>query len=137
MPLQQEFGKDIPYIGCEFHWKQAIRRKLISYRLPIDHVTKIIGDKGYMEILCYIPIEEIIPEGIPYMRSLMHELEIQHPGPYDSFWKYFMKTWTSTYNQNTWNIYNTSRDPCVTIPHASMILLAGGLRPRTLEMKLL
>ena len=29
--LQQEFGKDIPYISYEFHWKQAIRRKLISY----------------------------------------------------------------------------------------------------------
>jgi hypothetical protein len=102
--LQQEFGKDIPYIGCEFHWKQAIRRKLISYRLPIYHVTKIIGDKGYMEILCYIPIEDIIPKGIPYVRSLMHELEMQYPGPYDSFWKYFMKTWMSTYNPNTWNI---------------------------------
>jgi len=25
--LQQGFGKDIPFIGCEFHWKQAIRRK--------------------------------------------------------------------------------------------------------------
>jgi hypothetical protein len=33
-----------------------------------------------MEILCYLPIGEIIPEGIPYVRSLMHELEIQHPG---------------------------------------------------------
>ena len=106
MSLQQEFGKDINHIGCEFHRKQAIRRKLISYRLPIYHVTTIIGDKGYMEILCYIPIEEIIPEGIPYVRSLMHELEMQHPGSYDSFWKYFMKTWMSTYNPNTWNIYN-------------------------------
>ena len=31
---------------------------------------------------------------------------MQHPGPYDSFWNYFMKTWMSTYNPNTWNIYN-------------------------------
>ena len=49
-----------------------------------------------MEILCYIPIEEIIPKGMPYVRSLMHEMEMQHPGPYDSFW--IMKMWMSTYN---------------------------------------
>ena len=66
-----------------------------SSSVQMDNFLFDIGDKGCMEILCYIPIEEIIPEGIPYVRSLMHELEIQHPGPYDSFWKYFMKTWKS------------------------------------------
>ena len=46
--LQQEFGKDIPFIGCEFHWKKAIRIKLIvSCRLPVDDITKIIGENSY------------------------------------------------------------------------------------------
>ena len=104
--LQQEFGKEIPYIACEFHWKQAIRRKLIGYNLPLDHISKIIGNNGYMEILCIIPIVEIIPKGIPYVRFLMKDLEILSPGPYDSFWKYFTKTWMVTYNPLTWNIHD-------------------------------
>jgi hypothetical protein len=104
--LQQEFGKDIPFIGCEFHWKQAIRRKLISYRLPVDDITKIIGENGYMEILCIIPIDEIISKGIPYVRFMMKDLESKNPGPYDSFWKYFSKTWLNTYDPRTWNIHN-------------------------------
>jgi len=72
MALQQEFGKDIPFIRCEFHWKQAIRRKLIIYTLPVDD---IIGKNAYVEILCIPPIDEIIPKGIPCVRFMMKDLE--------------------------------------------------------------
>jgi len=58
---------------------------LICYRLPVDDITKIIGENGYTEILCIIPIDEIIPKGIPCVRLMMKDLESKNPGPYDSF----------------------------------------------------
>ena len=37
---------------------------------------------------------------------MMKDLESKNPGPYDSFWKYFTKTWLNTYDPRTWNIHN-------------------------------
>ena len=50
--------------------------------MPLDHATKIIGENGNVEILRIITVEEIIPKGIPYVKYLMKDLEIQQPGPY-------------------------------------------------------
>jgi len=36
----------------------------------------------------------------------MLDFESKTPGPYDSFWKYFSKTWFNTYDPRTWNIDN-------------------------------
>ena len=31
-----------------------------------------------------IPIDEIIPKGIPYVRFMMKDLDCKNPGPYDN-----------------------------------------------------
>jgi len=67
-------------------------------------MTKIIGENGYMEIPCIIPIDENISKGIPYIRFMMKDLESKNPGLFDSFWKYFPKTWLNTYDPCAWNI---------------------------------
>ena len=46
-------------ILCYFHWKQAIRRKLISLKLDDAIILRLIGEGGLLEILTYIPEAEI------------------------------------------------------------------------------
>ena len=46
-------------ILCYFHWKQAIRRKLISLKLPDLIVSRLIGEGGLLELLTYIDEADI------------------------------------------------------------------------------
>ena len=46
-------------ILCYFHWKQAIRRKLISIKLPDEIIYRLIGEGGLLELLTYIPESDI------------------------------------------------------------------------------
>ena len=90
-------------VGCLFHWKQAIRRKLLKLRIPESLVSKFIGKGGPLEILCVIPINEIMTKGISYVRSKTDEGEYSER--FDSFWNYFKLTWMTMYNPTTWNIH--------------------------------
>ena len=60
-----------PLVGCSFHFKQALRRNLLSRGIPQNLVTALIGPGGWIEVLMVIPIEEIRTKGIPYVRSKM------------------------------------------------------------------
>jgi hypothetical protein len=72
--VQEEFfGDDVDIACCEFHWKQPLRRNFLQFGLPTKYVSEMIGDGGTMEILTYIPIEEIICKGVPYGRSISDE----------------------------------------------------------------
>jgi len=77
----------------------AIHGKLIVFnRSPVDDVK--VGENGYMDILCIIPIDEIIPKG---------KILDERFGDQKSFWKYFTKTWLNTYDPRTQNINNILR----------------------------
>ena len=91
-------------IGCLFHWKQAIRRKLISHHIPEQTVSKFVGKRGPLELLCVIPINEIMVKGISYVRKITDEGA--YIDKFNTFWNYFQKTWMSTYHPNTWNIHD-------------------------------
>jgi hypothetical protein len=100
----EAFG-DVPIIGCLFHFKQAIRRKLIKhYKLPEAVVTKLIGADGLMNLLTTIPICDIQKYGIPFIRSQMAEEESQYGNVLNEFWKYFVNTWMRRYCPTFWNI---------------------------------
>jgi hypothetical protein len=49
----------VPVIGCFFHWKQAIYRKLLKYGIPEDLVVLIMEKGGVIEILTLIDPAEI------------------------------------------------------------------------------
>ena len=50
-------------ILCLFHWKQAIRRKLIALKIDDFIVSKLIGENGFMDLLTIIPIADIESKG--------------------------------------------------------------------------
>jgi hypothetical protein len=52
-------------IGCLFHWKEAIRRKLVDLRIPANQI-RVAMTTGVMDTLTVIPIDEIISKGIPF-----------------------------------------------------------------------
>ena len=97
---------DAALIGCLFHWKQALRRKMLDLRIPKEVVHQLIGVEGcLMDILTVIPIEEIIPKGIPYIRANFNERGNREK--FDQFWTYFVNTWIRNYPPDLWNYTNT------------------------------
>ena len=91
-------------VGCLFHWKQAIRRKLITLRIPETLVSKFVGKGGPLELLCVIPARDILPKGISYVRSKTDEGSYSEK--FDTFWNYFRSCWMTKYDPKTWNIHD-------------------------------
>jgi hypothetical protein len=48
---------------CEFHFKQCLRRKLLSLKFEQDTITELIGEDGAIEILFVLPPDEIASYG--------------------------------------------------------------------------
>ena len=97
-------------IGCFFHFKQAIRRKLIKFNIPMDVVHDLMKPGGLIELLTVIPIEEIERFGIPFIRATFDETG--QVTKFNAFWKYFCNTWLKKYSPHSWNIHaivNTDR----------------------------
>ncbi|KAE8985556.1 hypothetical protein PR002_g22609 [Phytophthora rubi] len=73
-------------IGCLFHWKQAIRRKLIDLRIPANQIAEAMSP-GVIDVLTVIPIDEIRSKGIPYVMSIVNTKGAACI--WASFWDYF------------------------------------------------
>jgi hypothetical protein len=87
-------------VGCFFHWKQALLKKLTKLKLPDSVVYQLIGhEEGLLNLLTVVPIEEILTKAIPYI-----DAKINQPGLLDSFWSYFINTWMKKYHPTSWNI---------------------------------
>ena len=89
-------------IGCLFHWKQAIRRKLLTLKIPENIISIFIGKGGQLEVLCIIPVGEIMTKGIYYIRQKTDEGG--YTEKFDIFWNYLKATWMTKYDPNAWNI---------------------------------
>ena len=93
----------VVFIGCLFHWKQAVRRRLIAIGFSKDTVTFMIGENGVMNLLTTVDPAEI-REGIRYCRSKVDEVSEQ--SKWDSFWgEYFWDTWCVRYSISDWNVF--------------------------------
>jgi len=111
--LRDEFTRDDDGAvdGCNFHWKQANRNKLLELRVPKELISILLGAEGLMNFFEVIEYDQI-PKAIAYVRSKMDE------GPFnklfDQYWSYFLKTWmkkttrfddhTGLYLFSSWNI---------------------------------
>ena len=65
--IQCVFPKS-PIVGCLFHFKQAIHRKLKELAISSEEIVFFMRP-GMLDILTLIPPEEIVTFGIPYVRS--------------------------------------------------------------------
>ena len=76
--------------------------------IPEDIYIPLLRAGGFIEILQVIPVEEIVKKGIPYVRfHLMKEKDMNADlkKKFSEFWRYFINTWTKTYDPTTWNYY--------------------------------
>jgi hypothetical protein len=118
---KKSFGTEhTKYVLCFFHFKQAIRRKLIDIGMTHEVIVKLIGGEitrmvnekeekhevqGLIDLLTVIPVNEIKNIGIPFIRSVMEEDEAKYPDLFKQFWEvYFNNTWLKRYDPNDWNI---------------------------------
>jgi hypothetical protein len=99
----KEVFKDTTIIPCYFHWKQALRRKLVDLGIPADVITAIAGDGGHIELLTVLPVNQILQLGIPYIRQQTAALEAANPR-LTQFWDYFVATWLKKYKPEDWNL---------------------------------
>ena len=58
--------------GCLFHWKQAIRRKIIELNFNEDVCERMMW-KDSLEVLTIINPSEIKWKGIPYVCSIVDD----------------------------------------------------------------
>jgi hypothetical protein len=96
---------DADLAGCFFHWKQAVRKKLLGFNIPKHIVSEPMAEDGLMELLTIIDINEIVSKGTPYIRAnCVHEVD--YKDKFDLFWRYFVSTWLQRYDPQTWNIHH-------------------------------
>lgn len=102
--VTQQF-REAKTIFCFFHWKQAIRRKLIKSGIPFPMITRLMNPVGLINLLPMVPVPEI-PKAIAYIRSVFDEGD--YVVNFDVFWKYFLSTWCTRYNPGLYysNFYN-------------------------------
>jgi hypothetical protein len=93
--------KKIPCIGCLFHWKQALRRKLVQLHVPLDLISSYFDENSHIGMLTVINPDEI-EKGIANVRA--HSNETGYKKKFDIFWNYFRSTWMKRYDVSSWNI---------------------------------
>lgn len=98
--IQKQFP-NTTILGCLFHFKQAIRRKLLALRIPTTQVNKAM-EFGKIDLLTILPPDEIITYGIPYLRSIIDENDNVHK--WNLFWQYFYRTWITNFPIKLWDI---------------------------------
>lgn len=93
-------------VGCFFHWKQALRKKLRD-DLKIDGklVTDFMAREDLLNSLTVINPENIL-RGIAYIRKILHPIESQDLTNFNKFWTYFLDYWCNKDRITTWNVHN-------------------------------
>ena len=102
--------QDARIVGCLFHWKQAIRRKMVKLGIETEHIGRAMS-KNVLDILTIIPVAEIVPKGIPYCKDvLQNEIEAD-VSKWNKFWNYFMTYWCSSETfMSTWNVHSNTTE---------------------------
>ncbi|KAG3066372.1 hypothetical protein PI125_g23881 [Phytophthora idaei] len=60
-------------VGCLFHWKQALRRKMIEQRVPQNQIAAALAP-GVIDVLTIIPVDQIadtVPISIWFFTNLV------------------------------------------------------------------
>jgi hypothetical protein len=93
--IRHEFN-DPSIIGCLFHWKQALRKQLLSLNISTDVIKKLMNSNdGLINLSTVFPIVEIKRKGIPYIRN--HFDEGGNKTKFNEFRRYFVKCIDKSY----------------------------------------
>ena len=97
--------------GCLFHWKQAIRRKILDLKFDEPVVDRFMNPIA-LQTLTIIPPNEIMKYGIPFVRDIVdHELSKKDMDKIEIFWQYFYKFWMSSPSFiYRWNVNHHPRE---------------------------
>ena len=60
--------KDAILIGCFFHFKQALRKHMMSIAIDREQI-KIAMTENVVDILCIMPKSEILKKGVPCVQD--------------------------------------------------------------------
>ncbi|KAI3632370.1 hypothetical protein MIR68_009476 [Amoeboaphelidium protococcarum] len=99
--LSKEFP-GVNVVGCYFHFKQAIRKKLIDLKVNQPDITFILGPL-VIELLCIVKESEVRGVALQFAKLQCRNLSTPM-NIINDFWKYFEKTWFGLYDISTWNI---------------------------------
>ncbi|KAG3032222.1 hypothetical protein PC121_g4092 [Phytophthora cactorum] len=91
----------VKIVGCLFHWKQALRRKMVELRIARPQISAVLRP-GVIDVLTIIPVDQIADKGIHFVRAQMDETG--NKTKWDAFWRYFRKTWMKSYGAGLWNV---------------------------------
>ncbi|EGZ16351.1 hypothetical protein PHYSODRAFT_334540 [Phytophthora sojae] len=96
-------------IGCLFHFKQVIRRRMMKLRIRPQEIS-IAMEVGVLDMLTVIVPAHVDPHGINYVSELIMSRcrteEIEYSAvEWDRFWKYFRRTWINIFPVDVWNVY--------------------------------
>jgi hypothetical protein len=86
-------------IGCLFHFKQALRRRMVKLRISEDQIS-IAMRPGMVDRLTSVK-QESIPQAIANIRAETDERE--QAGKWDEFYRYFFSVWMRQFDFDTWN----------------------------------
>ncbi|RLN96222.1 hypothetical protein BBJ28_00017785 [Nothophytophthora sp. Chile5] len=92
--------KDSALIGCLFHWKQAVRKKMINFRIPTDQIKEAMN-RGVINLLAAVSHVRM-KEAVVFVKGTITTTGHEHV--WTKFWLYFEQTWMKRYSLSSWNI---------------------------------
>lgn len=94
---RQQFSK-VSIAGCSFHFKQALRRHMISKLKMKEEQASAAMAKNVLDILTIIPRGEIATKGVPCAKEHLDSLIIseEDKSAWGKFWEYFLFFWCSS-----------------------------------------
>jgi hypothetical protein len=96
--IKEQFS-DAKIVGCLFHYKQALRRKLKELKISDDEIS-VAMQTGNLDRLTLVKRDEIDDT----IADLRLKLERGDREKWEKFWSYFGKTWLREFAFSTWNI---------------------------------
>jgi hypothetical protein len=93
--IEHEF-KDSAILGCFFHFKQCLKRKMSKYGIDASEMTTLLHE---VDLLTLVQHKEL-PLAIQYLREKLQLFSCE----WSRFWVYFEKTWQNRFPPKYWNV---------------------------------